>query len=119
MVALLVGRGAAEPISRRLRGCDIHVPAHFDAEVLSALGRLHRAGEIKAREVSRDLDILARAPFERHHLAPLLEATWKRRGDMRLVDAAYVALAESLAAPILTLDRGLAAAAPSAELISI
>ena len=38
---------------------------------------------------------------------------------MTLVDALYVALADQLTAPILTLDRGLAAATPSAELISL
>jgi predicted nucleic acid-binding protein len=38
MVDLLTGEGTADPIRLRLRGTAIHVPAHFDAEVLSAVG---------------------------------------------------------------------------------
>ena len=43
-------------------------------------------------------------------MAPLLASAWDRRGNVRLEDALYVALAVALAAPMLTLDRGLASA---------
>ena len=119
MVALLTATAAVKPIATRLRGRIVHVPAHFDAEVLSALGRLHRAGELQAEEVTRDLDRLAQAPYERHALTPLLAAAWQQRGNVRLVDALYIALSDQLGAPILTLDRGLAAAAPRGELVRI
>ena len=119
MVALLTISSAAEPIGRRMRGCSIHVPAHFDAEVLSALGRLHRARELGAGEVARSLERLARAPYERHLLGPLLAAAWQRRENVRLVDALYIALAVELDAPILTLDRGLARSTDCAELMRV
>jgi len=35
------------------------------------------------------------------------------------VDALYIALAEELSVPVITLDRGLASAAPRAELLEI
>jgi predicted nucleic acid-binding protein len=119
MVAMLVGGAAARSISTRIRGAAVHVPAHFDAEVLSALGRLHRAGKIDESAVARGLDALARAPFERHSLAALVAAAWARRQNMRLVDGLYVALADDLSAPIVTLDRGFAAASSRAELLTL
>lgn len=119
MVALLTSTSAVEPIARRLRGSVVHVPAHFDAEVLSALGRLHRSGAITAEDVTRYLERLAAAPYERHALAPLLAAAWQRRGNVRLVDALYLALSDQLGMPILTLDRGMAASAPRAELVEV
>ena len=119
MVALLTATSAVEPIVGRLRGHVVHVPAHFDAEVLSALGRLHRAGVIPAEEVDRGLEQLAQAPYERHALAPLLAPAWRHRANVRLVDALYFALADELGAPLLTLDRGLASATARGELIRV
>ena len=116
MVPMLVPGDSGQVIAQRIRGSAVHVPAHFDAEVLSALGRLHCAGHLDADSVVRGLDALAQAPFTRHPLSGLLAAAWSRRGDARLVDALYVALAVDLSAPIITLDRGLAASAPRAEL---
>jgi predicted nucleic acid-binding protein len=94
------------------------VPAHFDAEVLSALGRLQRAGILTTRQVTPRIDRLATAPIERHLLAPLLNGAWKRRHNLRLVDALYVELAIQLDSSIITTDAGLAAASPTAELVA-
>jgi predicted nucleic acid-binding protein len=118
MVDLLVGSGLAFSVEERLRGHELHVPAHFDAEVLSALGRLQRAGEMTVRQVTARLQRVAAAPMERHLLVPLLSDAWKLRHNVRLVDALYVALADRLGAPIVTTDVGLAAASPAADLLS-
>lgn len=117
MVDLLVGSTLAASIEDRLRGHQLHVPVHFDAEVLSALGRLQRAGEMTVRQVTTRLQRVAGAPIQRHLLAPLLVSTWKLRHNLRLVDALYVELADRLDAPIVTTDAGLAAASPGAELL--
>ena len=45
----------------------------------------------------------------------LLTGAWNRRGNLRLVDALYVELAEQLDAPIITTDERLAATVPQAE----
>jgi predicted nucleic acid-binding protein len=118
MVDLLVGSGLAFSVAERLRGHELHVPAHFDAEVLSALGRFQRAGEMTVRQVTARLQRVAAAPMERHLLAPLLSDAWKLRHNVRLVDTLYVALADRLGAPIVTTDAGLAAASPAADLLS-
>jgi len=117
MVDVLLGAGRATAIRDRLRGHDLHVPAHFDAEVLSVLGRLERAGHLRASDAEERLDRVSGAPLERHPLAPLLSGAWQRRHNLRLDDALYVELAQQLEAPIVTVDAGLAAAAPIAELI--
>ena len=119
MVTMLVGGNQGRPIVDRLRGTSVHVPAHFDTEVLSALGRLQQAGDVSQAAVGQSLERLAAAPFQRHLLAPLLSAAWQLRQNLRLVDALYVALAAEIDATIITMDRGLSVAAPGSELMML
>jgi len=119
IVEALLGTTLGSVARRRMRGCVLHAPAHLDAEVLSALGRLHRAGEIEATTVTAALGQLHAAPIDRHALAPLLHGAWDRRGRMRLVDALYAQLADALGAlPLLSTDARLHRASPLVELIS-
>ncbi|MEE8525569.1 MAG: type II toxin-antitoxin system VapC family toxin [Thermoanaerobaculia bacterium] len=118
MVDLLVGSRLGDTVRRRLERHVLHAPAHLDAEVLSALGRLHRAGKLSGAEVATRLARVAAAPLERHELAQLVEGAWKRRHNLRLVDALYAELASRLEAPLITTDGGLAAAFPLAELVT-
>lgn len=117
-VDLLAATPAAAAASRRLARTELHGPAHLDAEVLSALGRLHRAGDLSAAEVETGLDRLARMPLHRHPVAELIPGAWARRDQLRLVDALYVALAEHLDAPLITTDHRLARACPRAEAVT-
>lgn len=118
MVDLLVGSPLGDPVRRRLEHHQLHAPAHLDAEVLSALGRLHRAGKLPATAVADRLRQLAAAPIRRHDLPALIEGAWTRRHNLRLVDALYVELALGLEAPLLTTDSALAAASAAAELVT-
>lgn len=118
MVDALAGTAAGPVVIDRLRGQTLHAPAHFDAEVLSALGRLHRAHALSALQVRTRLQRLEAAPVRRHLLPGLLLGAWRRRQNLRLVDALYAQLAEQLGnAPLITTDTGLASAAASGELI--
>ncbi len=117
MVDLLVGSPVAAAVAERLRAHELHAPAHFDAEVLSALGRLNRAGHIVADETEARIDRLAGAPIERHSLAELVSGAWQRRHDLRLVDAFYVEPACLLEVRIVTTDGGFAAACGVADLV--
>lgn len=117
-VDLLVGSAAGAAVADRLRGHPLHVPAHFDAEVLSALGRLHRGGHLSARQVATRIRRIVEAPMRRHELAPLLAGAWRRRANLRLVDALYAELADQLDAALVTTDAGLASAVPRAEHIA-
>ena len=118
MVDLLIGTRLCEAVRRRLERHVLHAPAHLDAEVLSALERLHRAGKLSETEVTTRLARFAAAPLERHELAVLIEGAWNLRHNLRLVDALYAELALQLQAPLITTDGGLAAAFPLAELVT-
>jgi predicted nucleic acid-binding protein len=107
MVDYLVGSPLAHGVAERLRNVEISVPAHFDGEVLSALGRLHRGGDLSEPEVEERLALTA----------PLLEGAWALHHNVRIVDALYIELAAQLDATILTTDSGMATAATKAELI--
>jgi predicted nucleic acid-binding protein len=87
----------------------VAAPAHLDAEVLSALSRLLRAGEL-ARPKDRVV-ALARFRARRWPLRPLLEPAWHLLDRIAARDALYVALAASLEATLLTTDGRLRRAA--------
>jgi predicted nucleic acid-binding protein len=119
-VELLLRTPAGRRAESALRGRRVMVPAHFDAEVFSALGRLVRAGTLEERLMEPILHELARAPFVRYALRPLLVASWNLRHNLSLRDALYVALARRLEAPLVTADTRLAQAPnPGVELIPV
>ncbi|RNE63997.1 type II toxin-antitoxin system VapC family toxin [Cryobacterium tepidiphilum] len=117
LVDLLADTTHAAAAAARLRGMELHAPAHCDAEVLSALGRLHRAGLLSVEAVDEALERLRKLPMTRHLVMDLLAGAWERRGDIRLVDALYVSLAVRLGAPLLTTDLRLARAWDGAEAV--
>ena len=78
-----------------------------DAEILSALGRLQRAGAIEAGDVETMQYQLAAAPIQRHPVADLLPGAWARRHQLRLADVVYVELAMSRGLSLITTDRRL------------
>jgi predicted nucleic acid-binding protein len=86
--------------------------------VLSALGRISRAGRVSEVRVAEALGDLATAPIQRHPLPPLVAGAWARRHNISLRDALYVELASQLGATVVTTDARLAAATSLAELIS-
>ena len=119
LVEALLGTDLGVRVRERMRGHQLHAPAHLDAEVLSALGRLHRAGELAQSSVTAALEVLATAPIHRHPLGTLLLGAWKRRDNQRLVDALYTELAAALeSVPLLTTDARLARTDDRAELIA-
>lgn len=118
LVDLLAGTEFAEAARTRLSGTTLHAPAHLDAEVFSALGRLHRAGVLATEKVDVALDRLVAIPLTRHPVHELAAGAWRRRTDLRLVDALYVELAVELHTRVLTTDHRLARACPRAETLS-
>jgi predicted nucleic acid-binding protein len=117
LVDLLLGTANAAAVRERLSGAVWHAPAHLDAEVLSALGRLNRAGIVPAQAVDERLALFVDLPLQRQPLSALVTGAWARRSDLRLVDALYVELASQLEAPLITTDRKLARAVPFAQAV--
>ena len=108
-VDLLLGNPVGGAVRRRLAGQSLHAPGHIDAEVLSALGRLSRAGSLDDGIVTRILSRVVDAPIERHAVQGLVAGAWARRHQVRLADALYVELAAARGAALVTTDRRLAA----------
>jgi predicted nucleic acid-binding protein len=101
-------RGA---VSARLASGDaLFAPAHVDAEVVSALRGLARVNARVARAVPAALAHLAGFSIRRMPLPPLLDRMWQLRSNVTPYDAAYIALAERLAGPLITCDAKLAGA---------
>ena len=117
-VEALLGSATGVAVRHRIRATQLHAPAHLDAEVLSALGRLCRAGDLEAATVTTALTDLAAAPIARHPLPALLNAAWQIRDQLRLVDALYAVLSEQLGARLLTTDARLARGLEFAELVT-
>ncbi len=117
MVDLLIEAPGADAIVARLTRSAVHVPGHFDAEVLSAIAGLTRARQLSDARATEHIAQLATAPYLRHETAPLVTQAWLRSGNMRVSDALYVELSARLGLPLVTTDAGLAASAPNAELI--
>lgn len=88
----------------------VHAPHLLGVEVAQALRRQERTGVITSARASQALNALTDLRFERHDHEPLLPRVWELRANLTAYDATYVALAEALEAPLLTLDRRLAAA---------
>lgn len=109
-VELVLGTVAGGRVGRSLRRKTVAVPAHLEAEVLSALGRLARTGAVAEDRVALSLAELVQAPFRRFPLAPLLAEAWGLRANLSLRDALYVTLARRLEATLVTADARLASA---------
>ena len=104
--------GSASLGERFFEGGDpLHAPHMLDIEVAHALRRCALHGDIDGRRGRASLGILAAMSIERHGHQPLLERMWQLRHNLTAYEAAYLALAESLGAPLLTRDSALAAVA--------
>jgi predicted nucleic acid-binding protein len=94
----------------RLRGERLAAPELIDLEVASVLrGRL-AGGHLDRRRAELALGDLGQLPMERAAHLSLLNRCWELRADLTVYDAAYVALAEAIAAPLLTADARMASA---------
>lgn len=110
VVDLICDLPPAEPYRQHLATADaVAVPAHLDAEVLSALGRLKGAGQL-AQEAER-VEALGTFGARRWPLRPLLASAWALTDRIAVPDALYVALAASLDATLVSSDGHLRRAA--------
>lgn len=85
-------------------------PHLIDAEIGHVLRRAVAHGELKPGLASAALSDLADFPLRRAAHVGLLDRAWSLRENVSFYDGLYVALAERLDEPLLTLDARLARA---------
>lgn len=85
-------------------------PELIDLEVASVLRQQLSRARLDARRARLALEDLFDLPMLRAPHRPLLGRCWELRDNLSVYDAAYVALAEALGAPLLTADARLAKA---------
>ena len=111
LVVALADDGEDGDLARgRLRGQSLSAPELVDLEVASVLRKQLAAGALDVRRAGLALTDLAALPLQRAPHLPLLGRCWALRDNLTVYDAAYVALAESLGAPLVTADSRIARA---------
>jgi predicted nucleic acid-binding protein len=110
LIDLLLRREGAEAIEERVfaQGESLNAPHLIDLEVAQVLRRYRLVSEISNSRAAEVLDDLADMPLNRYPHDVLLPRIWELRNSATAYDAAYLALAEALDAPLLTRDRRLA-----------
>lgn len=88
----------------------LHAPHLLDVEVAQVLRRYVRDKSITAQRGQEALEDLIDIPLTRYPHDFLIPRIWELRATLTAYDAAYVALAELLDAPLLTCDGKIASA---------
>jgi predicted nucleic acid-binding protein len=85
-------------------------PDLVDVETVSVLRRRWLAGHLTPARFAGAVEDLNSLDISRYATGPLMMRAYELRDNITPYDAAYVALAEALDAPLLTADRRLAQA---------
>lgn len=111
IVQSLLRLPGAEAIDERLSDAEgaLHAPHLLEMEVAHAVRKLALRGVIGGGRGARALDYLRGYGVSLYPHGRFLERVWALRHSASCYDACYIALAETLGAPLLTRDRRLAA----------
>jgi predicted nucleic acid-binding protein len=110
VLEVLLRTPAALPLEARLfsRRESLHAPHLVDLEVAQVLRRYLLARDLDADRGAQALEDLADLPLTRYPHDVFLSRIWELRSQVSAYDAAYLALAEVLDAPLLSRDGRLA-----------
>ena len=110
LLELLLRTSLGARVEARLFADDheLHAPHLLDVEIVQALRRLVRTGEVSSGRADEAIVDLTDLDLHRHPLLDLVARAWKLRDNISAYDAMYVALAEGLDAPVVTCDSPLA-----------
>lgn len=101
---------SVDPIVGRLRSTELHAPDHLPVEVHNVLRRLEGSGQLSAAEAGLARETFWAFPITLWRFEPLRDRVAELGANLSSYDAAYVALAERLDAPLVTRDRRIAGA---------
>jgi predicted nucleic acid-binding protein len=112
VIEVLLGTSAASRVAERFfaERETLHAPHLLDVEIAQVLRRFALAGAFGSERGAQALEDLADFPIARYPHQPFLFRIWELRHNVTAYDAAYLALAEALAAPLVTRDAKLASA---------
>jgi predicted nucleic acid-binding protein len=112
--AVLEALAARDPaprlIERLAADGDLHAPHLMDTELLHALRGMGIRREISDERAADALSDFAELALVRYPHQPLNDRVWELRHNLTAYDATFIALAEVLAAPLITCDARLASA---------
>jgi predicted nucleic acid-binding protein len=110
-VRALFDEGPEGVVRARLRReAYVDAPALIDLEFLSAARGLLSRRLVTRGAAEESIERFLAAPIDRHAHGPLAWRAWELRANLTPNDASYVALAEMLGTPLLTVDHRLARA---------
>lgn len=112
LLETLLRTPASPPIDRRISGARgaLHAPHLIDLEIAQVLRRYVTNQDLGAEHGRAILANLVDFPIKRHPHERLIPRIWELRHNLTAYDAAYVALAETLDATLITRGQRLAAA---------
>lgn len=111
IAAFLFNEPSAARLRKRLANeRTLHAPHLLDLEVTQVLRRAVGQGTLKETVAAARLTDLQLLPLTRYSHTPFLKRIWELRTNVTAYDAAYIALAEALAAPLITTDKPLSRA---------
>lgn len=109
---LLLGTAPGHRVAERLDRAHLIAPAHLPAEITSVIRGWTLGGHLSETEARTALREYADLGIQLVPVEELMAPAWELRHNLSAYDALYVALARSVDAPLLTLDRRLTATAP-------
>jgi predicted nucleic acid-binding protein len=109
VLELLLGTKAGARVAHRIESEreTLSAPHLLDLEVAQVLRRFLREGDIDLARGEQALEALRVLDIARYAHDLFLPRIWQLRDSVTAYDAAYLALAEALAAPLLTADARL------------
>ncbi len=109
LLELLLGTAPGRVVAHRIasRSESLHAPHVVDLEVAQVLRRFVAKAIVSESRAEQALDDFAALDVSRYAHDQLLPRIWELRANATAYDAAYLALAEALHAPLLTRDAKL------------
>lgn len=108
ILAALAGRPRIPALGERLAtDGELHAPHLIDVELIHALRRLVMKGGLSEDRAEDCRTDFADLTIIRYPHQPLADRMWELRHNLTAYDAAFVALSEALAVPLVTCDARL------------